>query len=97
MQDPEEFEWDAFLCHASEDKKSLVEPLVAELQKYGLKIWFDKFTLRGPQRPTLGRITYFPLLIPSARIRLCRFVRSIPNARAAPDTFQPASSSARRI
>ena len=46
MQASEEFEWDAFLCHASEDKASFVEPLVAELQKYGLKIRFDKFTLR---------------------------------------------------
>jgi hypothetical protein len=46
MQASEEFEWDAFLCHASEDKESLVEPLVAELQRYGLRIWFDKFTLR---------------------------------------------------
>lgn len=40
------FEWDAFISHASEDKASFVEPLVAELQKYGLKIWFDKFSLR---------------------------------------------------
>jgi hypothetical protein len=40
---------------------------------------------------------YFPRLIPSARMRLCRFVRSIPSARAAPDTFQLASSSARRM
>ena len=38
-----------------------------------------------------------PLLNPSARIRLCKFVRSIPSARATPDTFQLASSSARRI
>src|ERR1700722_5804122 len=45
MKASEEFEWDAFVCHASEDKQSFVEPLVAELQKYGLRIWFDKFTL----------------------------------------------------
>lgn len=45
MDASEEFEWDAFVCHASEDKESFVEPLVAELQKDGLKIWFDKFTL----------------------------------------------------
>lgn len=37
---------DAFVSHASEDKKSFVTPLVEELQKYGLKIWFDKFTLK---------------------------------------------------
>jgi TIR domain len=46
MQASEEFEWDAFFCHASEDKALFVEPLVEELQKYGLKIWFDKFTLQ---------------------------------------------------
>ena len=46
MQTSEEFEWDAFVSHASEDKESFVGPLVMELQKYGLKIWYDKFTLR---------------------------------------------------
>jgi len=46
LADTKIFEWDAFISHASEDKISFVEPLVAELQKYGLKIWFDKFTLR---------------------------------------------------
>src|ERR1039457_5829065 len=40
---------------------------------------------------------YFPRLSPSARIRLCRLVRSMPSTRAAPETFQLASSSARRI
>src|ERR1019366_2977186 len=40
---------------------------------------------------------YFPRVRPSARIRLCKFVRSIPSARAAPDTFQLDSSSARRM
>jgi hypothetical protein len=46
MQTSKEFEWDAFVCYASEDKAALVAPLVAELQKYGLKIWFDTFILR---------------------------------------------------
>jgi hypothetical protein len=41
-----EYEWDAFLSHASEDKQSFVEPLVVELQKYGVRIWYDQFTLR---------------------------------------------------
>lgn len=40
------FQWDAFLSHASEDKDAFVIPLVAELEKYGLNIWFDKFTLK---------------------------------------------------
>jgi hypothetical protein len=39
-------EWDAFISHASEDKGSFVTPLVEELQKYGIKVWFDKFTLK---------------------------------------------------
>src|SRR6185437_7074081 len=38
-------EWDAFISHASEDKQLFVEPLVAELQRHNLRIWFDKFTL----------------------------------------------------
>ncbi|HEY3298788.1 MAG TPA: toll/interleukin-1 receptor domain-containing protein [Armatimonadota bacterium] len=46
MPNSGEFKWDAFLSHASEDKDSFVEPLAIELRKYGLKIWFDKFTLR---------------------------------------------------
>lgn len=45
MQASEEFEWDAFVSHAFEDKEPFVVPLVADLQRYGLKIWFDEFTL----------------------------------------------------
>jgi hypothetical protein len=40
------WEWDAFISHASEDKESFVEPLVVELKKYGIRVWYDKFTLR---------------------------------------------------
>lgn len=40
------YESDAFISHASEDKESFVTPLVEELQKYGLKVWFDKFSLK---------------------------------------------------
>lgn len=40
------YESDAFVSHASEDKQSFVTPLVEELLKYGLKVWFDKFTLK---------------------------------------------------
>ncbi len=39
-------DWDAFISHASEDKADFAEPLAVELQKHGLKIWFDKFTLQ---------------------------------------------------
>jgi hypothetical protein len=38
--------YDAFISHASEDKAAFVEPLALALQKWGLKIWFDKFSLK---------------------------------------------------
>jgi hypothetical protein len=41
-----EFEYDAFLSHASEDKSTFVEPLAHELNKLGLKVWYDRFSLR---------------------------------------------------
>jgi len=39
-------DWDVFICHASEDKRDVVEPLAAELMKRGMKVWFDKYVLR---------------------------------------------------
>lgn len=39
-------EWDVFICHASEDKKTVVEPLANELVKRGLKVWYDRYVLR---------------------------------------------------
>lgn len=38
--------YDAFISHASEDKSGFVEPLAVALQKWGLKVWFDKFSLK---------------------------------------------------
>jgi hypothetical protein len=38
--------WNAFICHASEDKDSFVRPLAEELIKRGIEIWYDEFTLR---------------------------------------------------
>lgn len=38
--------WDAFVCHASEDKDSFVRPLVGELVGKGLRIWYDEHTLK---------------------------------------------------
>lgn len=38
--------WDAFICHASEDKESFVRPLAEELSRRGLRIWYDEFTLK---------------------------------------------------
>ena len=38
-------DWDAFISHASEDKDQIARPLYLQLQKLGLRIWFDEFTL----------------------------------------------------
>ena len=38
-------EWDLFICHASEDKKEIVRPLVKALIKEGFRVWYDEFTL----------------------------------------------------
>ncbi|MCH8947340.1 MAG: toll/interleukin-1 receptor domain-containing protein, partial [Acidobacteria bacterium] len=38
--------WDIFICHASEDKDNFVRPLATALQKKGLSIWYDDFTLK---------------------------------------------------
>jgi TIR domain len=34
-----------FVCHASEDKESIVRPLVAALRAKGLSVWYDEFEL----------------------------------------------------
>lgn len=36
------FEWDAFISHASEDKEEFVLPLYEMLTRKGMKIWVDK-------------------------------------------------------
>ncbi len=37
--------YDAFLCHASEDKNEIADKLYKRLELKGLKIWYDKFCL----------------------------------------------------
>jgi len=37
--------FDVFICHASEDKDSFVQPLAVELRKRGLEVWYDDFLL----------------------------------------------------
>ena len=37
--------WDVFISHASEDKTTFVEPLAVALREFGLKVWYDRFTL----------------------------------------------------
>lgn len=38
--------WDVFVCHASEDKDSFVQPLADALRAKGLRVWYDDFTLK---------------------------------------------------
>jgi hypothetical protein len=38
--------WDAFICHASEDKDQVATPLAKNLTNLGLNIWYDEFTLK---------------------------------------------------
>jgi len=38
--------WDAFICHASEDKAAVAQPLAERLQNHGYKIWYDDLTLK---------------------------------------------------
>lgn len=40
------YEYDAFICHASEDKDSFVRPLANELHRRGLNVWYDEFSLK---------------------------------------------------
>lgn len=42
----ENVKYDIFISHASEDKDDLVRPLVQELEKLGVKVWYDEFTLK---------------------------------------------------
>jgi uncharacterized protein YxjI len=37
--------YDAFICHASEDKAAVVKPLAELLTKMGFYIWYDEFEL----------------------------------------------------
>jgi hypothetical protein len=37
--------YDAFICHASEDKDDFVRPLAAALASHHLEIWYDEFSL----------------------------------------------------
>lgn len=37
--------WDVFISHASEDKEKIAAPLADELQRRGLRIWYDDVSL----------------------------------------------------
>lgn len=42
----DEYEYDVFLSHASEDKDDVARPLAMLLQERGLRVWYDEFELR---------------------------------------------------
>ena len=42
----DEFVYDVFLSHASEDKDEIARPLAVMLQERGLRVWYDEFELR---------------------------------------------------
>lgn len=37
--------WDVFICHATENKKTVATPLAKKLKKAGLDVWYDEFEL----------------------------------------------------
>lgn len=59
---PDAIEWirervnrDVFICHASEDKADVAEPLAVALERRGFRVWLDKFEIRIGDR-ILSRI-----------------------------------------
>lgn len=42
---PKGIGYDAFLCHASEDKETIVRPLAKWLKTKGFWVWYDEFSL----------------------------------------------------
>lgn len=42
----DDFTYDVFLSHASEDKDNVARPLAELLQERGLRVWYDEFELR---------------------------------------------------
>jgi hypothetical protein len=43
--DNQEADWDIFISHASEDKLDLVAPIADILRRFGLRVWYDAFSL----------------------------------------------------
>ncbi len=39
-------DWDVFISHAWEDKEAVARPLAKALEREGLRVWYDEFTLR---------------------------------------------------
>jgi hypothetical protein len=39
-------EYDVFISHASEDKNAVARPIAEALSSYGVRLWYDEFTLK---------------------------------------------------
>ncbi len=46
LPNDDKFEWNAFICHATEDKGTFVRELCIRLEKEDLKVWYDEFSLK---------------------------------------------------
>lgn len=44
-KETQDYDWDAFISHASEDKEEVVLPLYELLTKKGMKVWVDKYEI----------------------------------------------------
>ena len=42
----DEYKYDFFICHASEDKEDVARPLAKKLIKKGFQVWYDEYELR---------------------------------------------------
>jgi len=40
----DDYQWDVFISHASEDKDSFVRRLAIALERVGLRVWYDEHT-----------------------------------------------------
>jgi hypothetical protein len=66
--------WDVFISHASEDKADFVEPLASALAAFGVRVWYDAYTLsvgdslsrsidQGLARSNFGLVVLSPAFI----------------------------------
>jgi len=39
-------EYDVFICHATEDKEQVAEPVAERLREKGVRVWYDKFSIK---------------------------------------------------